>query len=497
MRGLALIAVLAAACGGDDGNDDRLDENGCTIAPMVDDPGDTPRLATIDPQPIDNSTTVALNVGSVMQDDASFPLGVQSGSIESSSALLLTKFPAATEITVKVWRDGDSAAEIRQVIDEVLTPGDAGLVRYAATGLAPSTEYRYAFFTSDGQNLTGRSTIGRFVTAYPEGEMLRLRVGATTCTGPSSNADLTPFPALSLLAGMDIDLTVHLGDISYNDGASGLGGYRQSWANTLSQDGYRDLLATAGMYATWDDHEVDDNYDPETINSTRFDNAMQTYFEHIASTNQGNNRLWTSYQWGDTVEFIITDLRTERKPSTLLSDNPQFVSNEQLEFIKERLQNSTAHFKVVFSSVNITNMPAPLWDVELALNDRWEGYRTQRQDLLQFIVDQDIENVWFLAGDIHVGFIGRVEPEGPFSNMWEITVGPGASGDNPLGLLYENDVNPEDVFPCNQFIYGRGRTQVATTIDFDAANNLVAVEYVDVLTNEVLFSGALQQEPRN
>jgi len=498
MRMLVLIALVAGACG-DDGADDRLDENGCTIAPLVEDPGDTPRLASVDPQSIDQATATDLPLSTIDEDEVGFPLGVQSGSVTPSSALLWTKLATPGDVTVKVWRDGASADQVLLVSSEVVTSSDAGFVHYAATGLAPSTEYRYAFFTTAGDAITARSRIGRVVTAYPAGELLRLRVGATTCTGtsdPEVRAALAPFPALSMIADMDIDLTLHLGDITYNDGASGLAGYRTFWANTLAEAGYKDLLSTAGMYATWDDHEVEDNYDPETISATRFENAQQTFFEHVAVTDDGSHRVWRSYQWGDTAEFIITDLRSERKPSTLESEDPQFVSNEQLAFIKERLQNSTAHFKVVFSSVNITNLKDPLWDVPLALDDRWEGYRTQREELLQFIVDQDIDNVWFLAGDIHMGFVGRIEPEGPFSRMWELTVGPGASGSNPLGAAWENDLNRESIFPCNQFIFAHGRTQVATTIDFDAVNDLVAVEYVDAVTGETLFSGALRQEEK-
>jgi phosphodiesterase/alkaline phosphatase D-like protein len=225
--------------------------------------------------------------------------------------------------------------------------------------------------------------------------------------------------------------------------------------------------------------------------------ALDTMVQNTAIRRGPSGELWGSYQWGLTAEIIVTDLRTERRPSTIETDAPIFISPEQMAFVKDRLMNTTAHFKLVFSSVNITNLPNVGWDAPFAFNDRWEGYGAQREELLDFIVDNGIDDVFFLAGDIHTGFVGRLEPEGtsPYDRMWEITVGPGASADNPLGSLLEMGIlGMNDVFPCDQFVFGHGRKQVATFLELDPLADTIRVRFVDALTSEVMFDEVLQQE---
>jgi phosphodiesterase/alkaline phosphatase D-like protein len=273
------------------------------------------------------------------------------------------------------------------------------------------------------------------------------------------------------------------------------------WGFTLNVQGYRDLLSSTGMYFTLDDHEVvdSDTFDPEMLDGAKLSAALDTMVQNLAIERGPGGETWGSHQWGQTVEVIVTDLRTERRPSTRETADPIFVSPEQLAFVKDRLMNTTAHFKLVFSSVNMANLPTePGWDIPFAYADRWEGYGAQREELLDFIVDNGIDDVYFIAGDIHVGFVGRLEPEGtsPYARMWEITVGPGASGDNPLGSLLEAGVlGINDVFPCNQFVFGHGRRQVATTLELDPLADTLRVRFVDGVTEEVLFDEVLQQEP--
>jgi phosphodiesterase/alkaline phosphatase D-like protein len=214
--------------------------------------------------------------------------------------------------------------------------------------------------------------------------------------------------------------------------------YRAEWARSLTEAGNRYILPSTGWYATWDDHEVD-NWSPETIDPERLTIAKESYFEPLAVEQFPDFRLWASYQWGDTAEIIVMDLRSERLASTRRSDEPVFISAARMAFVKQRLMSSTAHFKLIMSSVDIANL-AEAWDAPLGFNDRWEGYGGQRTELLDFIVDNQLQNVRLLAGDIHVGFVGRVEPPGhKHAKLWEITVGPGASETNPLGDLWEAD----------------------------------------------------------
>jgi alkaline phosphatase D len=318
--------------------------------------------------------------------------------------------------------------------------------------------------------------VGRFKTAHPIGSLDVVRVGATSCTSFSYQ----PYTSLELTADYDLDLFVHLGDQSYNDDDETLSEYRASWRRTLNDPGYRAIYPSTSMLATWDDHEVTNNWDPETISDARRSFATQSYFESLAVERQESGALWHSYRWGDTVEFFVTDNRGERRPSTRTSDDAQYISDEQMEWLQDGLLNSEAHFKVVFSSVPITNMPG-LWDLSPA--DRWEGYASQRSELLDFITGNSLDDVYFLGGDFHIGFVARVEPEGPANSIWEIAVGPGANGPNPLAFLLNE---PQFDFSTNGF-----GTEFVTVLEFDPVSSSVHVLFTDV-DGEVLYDEELR-----
>ncbi|MEM9190296.1 MAG: alkaline phosphatase D family protein [Myxococcota bacterium] len=502
-------AGLLLACGDDDSEPMGVDASvdvaaegsppiNCTEAPIVTPGMEAPREPGIDPTPIDMARAFEageVDPATLPEDGAVFPLGIQAGEMTDSTVLLWTNVTATTNLSVQVFRD-DPTIGRALVADEAVTPVE-GYVHAEVTGLAPATWYEYAFVAGDGAMPTARSAIGRFRTAPAPDMALKLRLGATTCTGTAGEdrPTFSPFPALSFLSNMDIDLLLHLGDISYNDNERTQAEYRAEWATTLSEPGYRDLLSTAGWYMTWDDHEVDNNWDAEMFDTARRDIAINAFYENLAIRPGPEGQLWRTHRWGQTAEFFVMDLRSERQPSTLGSGAEVFVSREQLDFVKAQLMASTAHFKVVLSSVNITGLN-DIWDANISFEDRWEGFGAQREELLSFIQDNNLRNVWFLAGDIHLGFVARLEPEGErYSHMWEITVGPGGSSENPLGSLRENGLDVADgSFQCDMFVFDHGRPRMATVLEFDPIADTVRIIFQDPMSQEVLYDETLQQE---
>lgn len=440
------------------------------VSPDVDD-ADSAAAADTGPPPVptscaevvpsffDEGVPFDLVADEVPQDDGVFDLGVQSGAARPESILLWTHVTDAFAKTLLVWRDTEEGPVL--VHEETLAPGPAGYTHVPVEGLAPCTWYSYAFFVGDADDgYTARSTVGRFKTAHPAGSRDVVRIGATSCTSDSYQ----PWEALVLTAGEEMDLFLHLGDQSYNDDAETLAEYRAEWRDTLTDPGYRAVYATTSMLATWDDHEIDNNWDPEEISTARLDAATTAYLETLAIESGPDRRLWRSYTWGDTLEIFVVDSRSERRPSGRTGDDAQYLSPEQMTWLQDGLLESTAHFKVVMNSVPITNMPN-VWD--LASGDRWEGYAADRDRLLDFITGNRIENVWFLSGDFHVGFAAHVEPTSPAGAMWEIAVGPGGNGPNPAALVLG-----EPQFDYNTDGFG---TEFMTTLEFDPSRNAVRV----------------------
>lgn len=431
------------------------------------------------PEDWDEGVPQRFDAAAIPEDAVAFDIGIQSGSAHAEDVLLWTHIADSFDKTLYVWRDSDTEGEIVLVHATAVSPGPAGYTHVRVEGLAPCTWYRYAFFSGEASSgFTGRSPIGRFKTAHAEGSLDVVRVAATSCTSGSYQ----PWTALQWMAGLEVDLFVNLGDQSYNDDAETLAEYRAEWRRTLNDPGYRAVHARFSHLSTWDDHEVTNNWNPETISDARRMHATNAYFETLAVDRGPENRLWHSYRWGDTVEFFVTDNRGERRPSTRTRADAQYISPAQMEWLQNGLLDSDAHFKVVFSSVPITNMPS-VWD--LSPEDRWEGYAADRNRLLDFITGNDIENVWFFGGDFHIGFVGRVEPSGPRSRIWEIAVGPGGNGPNPLALSLSA---PQFPFKTDGF-----GTAFGTWFEFDPVRDAVRVVFTradgSVLYDEWLRSG--------
>ena len=68
---------------------------------------------------------------------------------------------------------------------------------------------------------------------------------------------------------------------------------------------------------------------------------------------------------------------------------------------KEALINSDAKFKFVISGLPIQQFYALPYD-------RWEGYGAERNEILRFIGDNNIDNVVFLTTDMHANLVSKV-----------------------------------------------------------------------------------------
>ena len=106
-------------------------------------------------------------------------------------------------------------------------------------------------------------------------------------------------------------------------------------------------------------------------------------------------KLWYTFSDG-CCDFFMTDTRTER----LLSDDPkvrQIMSEEQLGALKAWLVAGSKRIKFVVSSVPIFPDPIP----KDARRDKWSGFISQRDEILEVIRQHGLRRVVFLGGDYH------------------------------------------------------------------------------------------------
>lgn len=366
-----------------------------------------------------------------------FPLDVASGDVTSQNAMVWTyaSDDAARAIFVGYWHADEDQNEVKNNVSwRPVQKTTYGNIHYELDKLDAGQEYAYVFVEFDNDKTIRRSRIGRFVTAPHLDKSPIVTVGATSCS-------LNGTAMKTLLAAgerRDLDLFLLLGDTIYADipvgqwpfMATTLDDYRRKWQDNMSTAAYRSLRSSTSCLAAWDDHEFANNFDPETMPKSQFDAAKQAFFEHIPMSLDGArpNVLWRRKQWGKTLDVFVLDCRTERTISKRGTDEAEYISRAQMDWLKQSLLTSPCTFKLIMNSVPITEMPPSISEQM----DRWQGYPQQRREILHWIDSNHIKGVLWLAGDFHLGALGRIALDGIGCRQREILAGASSQFGNPI-----------------------------------------------------------------
>ena len=148
------------------------------------------------------------------------------------------------------------------------------------------------------------------------------------------------------------------------------------------------FLTTTPVYAMWDDHEVQNDFDSTNPYIPQGRQAFGEYWP-VA----GPDVLYRRFAWGSGADFFALDCRQYRSPQSD-PDGPAktMLGARQKAWLKDGLRASRAPAKFLLSSVPLQGP----WGA-----DRWAGYATERDELLKFIRDERIRGVIVLSGDVH------------------------------------------------------------------------------------------------
>jgi alkaline phosphatase D len=232
-----------------------------------------------------------------------------------------------------------------------------------------------------------------------------------------------------LMGQTEADFMIWTGDNWYwreadYDSPSGLW-YRPQHDRAIPE--MQKLLGTMHHYATWDDHD----YGPDDSNwSFEYkDTALEIFKAYWGNHSYGerhNPGVYSKFYWGDAAFFLMDNHYYRDAAELDQNKHPTKTQwgRQQLEWLKQSLlaAKELSHYRFLFIASGNQMLPTD------PTGESHELYRHEREELLDFIVENEITGVVFLTGDVHFSAMYR-RPIGDRGQwVYEVTSSPLSSG---------------------------------------------------------------------
>jgi len=378
---------------------------------------------------------------------ASLPNGVSSGDTSSTSTVLWARCNRKGEVKFLINKDNVTVQQQTVTVTDPLIPA-----KISVENLQPGQHYTYQVSTADGMRLTGQ-----FTTAPDQhAENLALSFGVTG----DWRGELAPYPAIKNIPAKELNFFIKLGDTIYADyptsavpleQALTLHDYRLKHKEVYSRhagvNSFAKLQKDVSIFAMIDDHEVKNDfaggalasafpYLSETTGlvnqSGLYKSGIQAFTEYNAIADKtypvvgdaltdGRPDLYRTQRYGKTAAVYLLDSRSFR--DTALAGVTDTTDPQQIGgFIAQAFDASTpASTRTMLGKAQLDRLKADLLAAQtdnvlwkfiavpepiqnmgvLAASDRFEGYASERSELLRFIDENAIQNVVFISADIH------------------------------------------------------------------------------------------------
>ncbi len=205
--------------------------------------------------------------------------------------------------------------------------------------------------------------------------------------------------------------------------------FQDRYIKAFGSPNMRQLLRNVPTYMILDDHEIEDNWTQDRIRGSSkrmlFNLAIGAYMSYQWSHGPRSHRgrLYYNFDYGG-YPFFVLDTRTQRFMDDfedVLADNhmlgrPSLDPDEpsQLDLLLTWLKNQQDDHGnvpkfIVSSSVFVPNpmtarakkKPSKMEARKMEGSDSWPAFPNTRRAILDRIVQNGIQNVVFLSGDIH------------------------------------------------------------------------------------------------
>jgi len=271
--------------------------------------------------------------------------------------------------------------------------------------LEPNTTYYYDVL------LGGKPTLGpkfpSFRTFPPAGSKAKFKIGF------GGGAGYTPMHERmwDTIASHHLLSFLFLGDNVYIDNPTRPDMQRYTYYRRQSRPEYRRFIASAPLWAIWDDHDFGTNDcvpGPEKNNPPWKVPVWKVYKNNWNNPAYGggekNPGCWFSFSIAD-VDFFMLDGRYYRANPG--KQNATMLGPVQKKWLFDELKRSRGTFRVLASPV-----PWVLGAKGKSL-DTWRGFQAEREEIFSFLEKNKIDGVILLSADRHRSDVWRIDrPDG-------------------------------------------------------------------------------------
>jgi alkaline phosphatase D len=355
----------------------------------------------------------ALGPAAPVADERTGGLLATVAEVGATRAVLWLRAGAPGRLRVRLAR-GDDATIARTFVAESRPDWDH-IFRLPLEGLRPGTRY-----TWEAEAAKERAA-GTFTSAPAPGVAAPVRLvwsgdlgGGGYCRDGEDG-----YRIFRTMAERTADFFLFVGDTIYADHVCrssprvvrtspvppSLDDYRAKYRYNRADPAVQALFRITPVYATWDDHEVANNFAGQSEPLMPIGRRAFRDYWAIEGPPEEPDRLYRRVRWGRDVEVFILDTRQYRSRNTE-PDGPDktMLGAAQRQWLLDGVAASDATWKLI-----VTSVPLGIFTG----NDSWTGanmfgyprpgagFAWERDLVLRTLRERGVANVVFLAADVH------------------------------------------------------------------------------------------------
>ena len=380
--------------------------------------------------------------------------GPMLANLTGSSAVIWLRTAGPSQVVVEANTDPlissnrvEASARSKQENDHV--------VKLMLKGLKPKTDYQYVIFIDGEKNDSPKQRFTTFNRIGSAGNF-RLAFGGGAGFVPQHEY------VWNTIAATKPQALFQLGDNVYIDNTDVMDMHHYCYYRRQSRSEYRALVAGVSVFSIWDDHDfgLNDCFGGPDIETPKWKRSTyQIFRDNWANPAFGGGDKQPGIWWDtyiNDIHFISIDGRYYRTNPKKTKGKLSMLGSVQKRWLLNTIKGSTGTFKVLVS-------PVPwVFKAKGDSKDTWNGFKNERNEIFQFLTENNIKGVLLMSADRHR------------SDLWKIE----RSDDYALYEFNSSRLTNQHVHKTmDEAIYSYNAKQSFGTVDFDTKADDPKVTY--------------------